>query len=212
MTESLPQASSATATVVVYAEDCVLSGTLDIGGARLSDRLNDRIDHVLTDVIVTSLADGHRLELPTLTVAGDEILAVDTAGPRGDPAKRRRTRQHPIAVKAGPYIVRGYFHALPGADPVASFARRPAFVPLTDAWLEFSLGDQPIRAQAGTLLVNRDATDWLQPVEDDEVALPAIPVATAGGPMVKDFTYQVLVSEVGKEKAVAATDSGHSPG
>jgi hypothetical protein len=43
-------------------------------------------------------------------IAADDILAVDANGPRGDPAKRRRTREDPIVAKVGPYIVRGCPH------------------------------------------------------------------------------------------------------
>jgi hypothetical protein len=182
--------------VIVYAEDCVLSGLIKTGESRLSDQLNDRVDHLLTEVEITSLADGHRIELPELVIAGDEILAVDATGPRGNPEKRRRTRQHPIVAKVGPYIVRGYFHALPGADPLASFGRRAPFVPFTDAWLEFAIAGQTQRPYSGALLVNRDTADWIDTVADDEVALPEIPVEASEAPLVKDFTYQVLVSSV----------------
>jgi hypothetical protein len=191
-----PETVGAGARITVYAEDCVVSASIDLGQARLSDLLNDRVDHQLTDVEVTSLEDGHRVELPELVIAGDDILAVDATGPRGNPEKRRRTRQHPIVAKVGPYVVRGYFHALPGADPLASFGRRAPFVALTDAWLEFSIVDQVLRPYSGTLLVNRDAADWIDTAADDEVAPPDIPVESSDAPLVKDFTYQVLVSSV----------------
>jgi hypothetical protein len=191
-----PEAVEAAARITVYAEDCVLSATIELGQARLSDLLNDRVDHRLTDVEVTSLEDGHQVELPELVIAGDDILAVDAAGPRGDPAKRRRTRQYPIAAKLGPYIVRGYFHTLPGADPLASFGRRAPFVPLTDAWLDFAIAGQIVRPYSGALLVNRDAADWVETASDDEIAPPEMPVESPDASRIKDFTYQVLISSV----------------
>jgi hypothetical protein len=191
-----PEPIHSTASVIMYAEDCILSGLIQIGESRLSDQLNDRVDHLLTDVEVTSLEDGHRLTLPDLVIAGDDIMAVDATGPRGDPEKRRRTRQYRIVAKLGPYTIRGYFHTLPGADPLASFGRRAAFVPLTDAWLEFSLAGETMRADAGTLLLNRDTADWVQTVADDEVAPPDIDVPDPDAPLVKDFTYEVHVDEV----------------
>lgn len=191
-----PEAADTTTRITVYSEDCILSASIAVGQARLSDLLNDRVDHRLTEVEVTSLEDGHRLVLPELVISGDDILAVDANGPRGNPEKRRRTRQHPIVAKVGPYTVRGYFHALPGADPLASFGRRAPFVPLTDAWLEFSVAGQVLRPYSGALLVNRDTADWVDTVVDDEVAPPEIPVETSDAPLVKDFTYQVLVSSV----------------
>ena len=192
----MPEAAEAATRITVYAEDCVLSASIAVGQARLSDLLNDRVDHRVTEVEVTSLEDGHRVVLPELVISGDDILAVDATGPRGNPEKRRRTRQYPIVAKVGPYIVRGYFHTLPGADPLASLGRRAPFVPLTDAWLEFAIAGQVLRPSSGALLVNRDAADWVDTAADDDVAPPEMPVHTSDTPLVKDFTYQVLVSSV----------------
>jgi hypothetical protein len=50
--------------------------------------------------------------------------------------------------------------------------------------------------RAVTLLVNRDAADWVDTAADDEVAPPEMPVETADASRIKDFTYQVLVSSV----------------
>ena len=53
------------------------------------------------------------------SVPRDELLLVHATGPRGDQARRPRTRQHPLAVQLGPYQVRGYLHAAARHRPAA---------------------------------------------------------------------------------------------
>ena len=184
--------------VTVYAEDCILSGELTLGPSRLSDLLNDRTDQTLVNVTATSLADRSIVEVQELTISGEEILAVETDDGRGDPARRRRTRQFPLVVRLGPYVARGYFHALPGADPVDSFRRRPAFVPLTDVRLEFGLGVELGRAHCSTLLVNRELVDSVEEGVDDAVELPDLPADTRETGKAKDLTYELLVFDRGQ--------------
>jgi hypothetical protein len=180
--------------IIVYAEDCVLSGSLDLGRARLSDLLNDRTELDLTAVVVTSLVDDHVVGLPELVVAADEILAVEVDGARGDPGRRRRTRQFPLMARLGPYIVRGSFHALPGADPLDSFARRATFVPLTDASVEFAVADEVRRHYADAVLVNRELADEVDVIED-QIRVPEIHFRTAPHRLrAKDLTYDVEAS------------------
>jgi hypothetical protein len=183
------------ASVTVYAEDCVVSGELELGPSRLSDLLNDRTEIQLVRVTARSLIDGSIVETDELHVAGDDLLAVEIEAGRGDPARRRRTRQFPLVVRFGPYVARGYFHALPGADPIDSFRRRPAFVPLTDVRLEYGVGTNLTRTHAGTLLINRELADSVDAGVDDAVEVPDLPVDELKDPKVKDFTYQVLISE-----------------
>jgi hypothetical protein len=82
------------------------------------------------------------------------------------------------------------------ADPLASLGRRAPSVPLTDAWLEFAIAGQVLRPNSRALLVNGDAADWVERVADDEVAPREIPVEPSDAPLVKDLTWQVLVSSV----------------
>lgn len=184
--------------VTVYAEDCMLSGELTLGPYRLSDLLNDRTAQTIVNVTATSLADRSIVDVPELTVSVDEILAVETDEGRGDPARRRRTRQFPLVIRLGPYVARGYFHALPGADPVDSFRRRPAFVPLTDVRLEFMLGIELARVHASTLLVNRELVDSVEEGVDDAVELPELPTDPKDAGKVKDLTYELVVFDRGQ--------------
>jgi hypothetical protein len=95
-------------------------------------------------------------------------------------------------MQLGPYHVRGYLHAQPGSDAVASFRRRTPMVPLTDAWVEYYQGTTRQRRRVTTLVVNRHQVDWIVEAVDEEVEMPDIPLAAAKGPLVKDFTGQVL--------------------
>ncbi len=179
---------------VAYGEDCLLSGRLRLDGDRLSDVLNDHDEFQLIDVFVEGVADDQPtgIELKTVVVTRDELYLVHATGPRGNPGRRQRTRQHPIAMQLGPYHVRGYLHALPGTDPIASLRRRKPIFALTEAWVEYSLGGTLQRRHVSSLLVNRHQIDWVVEVEDDEVEFPELPVRSQG-PLDKDFTGQLLV-------------------
>ena len=88
-------------------------------------------------------------------------------GPRGDAARRHRTMPQHLAIKMGPYKVRGFFHALPGADPGrrhppaqgdGAADRRPdrVHVPRPAA-----------RTTVDTVIVNREQIDWIAAVAAD---------------------------------------------
>jgi hypothetical protein len=185
-----PEAEPATAPIefVAYAEDCVLSGFVQLSTGRLTDLLNDHDTYVVTDVLFESLADEHPVEVREVEVRRDELLLVHGLGPRGDQDRRHRTRSHPVAVQLGPYHVRGYLHGLPGVDPVQTISRREPMVPLTEAWIEVPLGGELQRRRVGTVVINRDRIDWIVPAVVDEVEMPELPVHTGGGKLLKDFT------------------------
>jgi len=174
---------------VAYAEDCLISGWVELSKDRLTDLLNAHDQFRLTNAYVESIADGTPYEVAVVDVARDEVVMVHATGPRGHEGRRQHTRQHPLALQLGAYHVRGYIHALPGSDPIANFRRRQPMVPLTDAWVEYGSGEKRQRRRVGTLVVNRDLVDWVVPAIDDEVEAPDLPLANyASGPLLKDFT------------------------
>ncbi|MGK2851514.1 MAG: hypothetical protein ACSLFN_11450 [Candidatus Limnocylindrales bacterium] len=185
---------------VAYAEDCLLSGRIRLAAERLSDMLNDHDEYELIDVMVESLETPEAAEAQAVLVHRDEILLVHAAGPRGSPNRRQRTRPHPVAMQLGPYHVRGYLHALPGSDPLLAIRRRKPMVPITDAWVEFVVGGTHQRRQVGTLVVNREQIDWITTAVDEDIRVPEtldMPVAPGQGPLVKDFTGQIM-SDLGE--------------
>ena len=185
---------------VAYGEDCLLSGQIRLAAERLSDMLNDHDEYELVDVMVERLDGQGASEAQQVLVHRDEILLVHATGPRGSQARRQRTRPHPVALQMGPYHVRGYLHALPVSDPLLAIRRRKAMVPLTDAWVEFSIGGVRQRRQAAALVINREQIDWISNAADEDILspeMPTMPVAAGQGPLVKDFTGQILRTDEG---------------
>ncbi|MEA2519845.1 MAG: hypothetical protein QOF49_1925 [Chloroflexota bacterium] len=176
---------------VGYAEDCMVSGRVALSAERLSDLLNEHERFELVDVLVSPLNGGSPFELREMLIERDEIMLVHAMGPRGNAGRRQRTRQFPIVVKAGPYEIHGYVHATPGSDPIASLRRRKPMVALTDAVIRYSLGSQPQARRVATVIVNRETVDWIVEGEDESVATLDMPV-DAGGPLLKDFTGELL--------------------
>ena len=181
---------------VAYAEDCLLSGFVRLGADRLTDLLDDHEELELVDVHVQDLAQGAGTEVPEFVVRRDELLLVHASNPRGNRGRRRRTIQHPVALQIGPYHVRGYLHAVPGADPIASFRHRRPMVPITDAWVDYLAGNVRQRRRVPTLIVNREFVDWIVEALDDEVEMPELQLSTHGlaqgnTQLLKDFTGDV---------------------
>lgn len=177
---------------IAYAEDCLLVGHIRMGAARLTDLLNDHDEYELVDVEVKEIGVDRALDVTTAVVSRDEILLVHATGPRGSRERRTRTRQHPVAMRLGPYEVRGYLHALPGSDPIASFRHRRPMVPLTDAWVEYQEGKVRQRRRVATLIVNRHQVDWIVEAVDEEIEMPDIPLHAETGTLAKDFTGQLF--------------------
>ena len=177
--------------LVVYGEDCLLSGHLPMSAERLSDHLNGQATFELRDVLVEGLVGAAPFQIRAVEVSRDDILLVHGGGPRGNAGRRLRTRQHPIVVKTGPYEVRGYLHTVPGGEPLTSLRRRQPMLALTDAVIEFTVASAPQTRRVAVVIVNRDAVDWIVEGHDDEVAMPNMPVDTSG-PLIKDFTGDVF--------------------
>ena len=151
---------------VAYAEDGRLSGRIRLNTARLSDMLNDHDEFQLESVLAEHLPGGGTMVVPELVVTRDDLVLVHMAGPRGDAARRTRTKPFSVILRAGPYLVSGDLHSAFGIDPLLYFRRRRPMVPLTDATIEFNTADGPVREFAGTIVVNRDHLEWVQQVTD----------------------------------------------
>ncbi len=155
---------------VAYTEDCRIFGSMSLERDRLSDVLNAQDQFVLDDVLVESLADGRQARTDHVTVSRAELVAVHAdGGPRGDAARRIRTISYPVAVKTGDFEVRGYLHTRPGTEPLASARYRKPMIPLTDATIAYRAGAAPAYASAGTIVVNREAAEWIRPIPEHEV-------------------------------------------
>lgn len=176
---------------VAYADDCTLSGYIRLDAHRLSDLLNANEQFELVDVAVDDFSGGATLELRDLVVSRDELLLVHATGPRGVPALRRHTRQYAVVAVVGPYEVRGYLHAIPGANPLASLGRRPPMVAISDAAIAYSVGPLARNRHVETVLINRDRIDSILEPEADKVPVLDLPVDSRS-PFMKDFTANSL--------------------
>ncbi len=152
-----------------YASHHRISGWVRLHADRLTDLLNAHDGLVLTDVDIEDLDEGTRHRSDRIQVATRELVAVHAAGPRGDEALRHRTRAHALAIRTGSYLIAGHLHVDPGVDPLESLRLRPAMVPLTDAWLEYWTDGAARRHGIGTIVVNRDAADFIDLVTDDDL-------------------------------------------
>lgn len=160
---------------VAYGEDCLLTGRTQLDSDRLSDMLNAHDEYVLFGVTVERFDGGETIEIDEITVPRDEIFLVHAQGPRGDAARRHRTAPQHLAIKMGPFEVRGYFHALPGADPVEAMRRRKTMVPLTDARIEYTFQGERRETKVDALIVNREQIDWVEAVMPTQVDFPEGP-------------------------------------
>lgn len=166
---------------VAYAEDCVLFGRIRLQAERLTDMLNEHEELLLVDVMAQSLHQPDVMEVKEVGVARDELLLVHATGPRGDQARRTRTRTTFVSITVGPYEVRGNLHTYPGLDAVAGIHRRSPMVPLTDAWVDYPIAGQPVRQRIGTAIVNRQRIDLIVPSLEHDVDVMDIPFEPDGG-------------------------------
>jgi hypothetical protein len=160
---------------IAYGEDCIVTGHTILDADRLTDMLNLHDEYDLADVTVERFDDGEPLDIPEISVARDEIILVQATGPRGDESRRHRTMPQHLALQMGPYKVRGFFHALPGADPVVALRRRKTMVPLTDARIQYTIRGEQRETSVDTVIVNRDQIDWVQELMPTAKEFPQAP-------------------------------------
>jgi hypothetical protein len=146
-------------------------GWVRLSADRMTDLLNAHEQVELVNAQVERLAAAETDLIDGLVLARSELVAVRAGGPRGDPARRLRTRLHPLVVRSGPYRIGGFLHARPGVDPLDEIAGRPPIVPLSLAWLEYWRGGQREGQWAGTILFNRLRAEAIEVVPEEEIAL-----------------------------------------
>ena len=167
---------------VAYGADCVLSGRTVLDGDRLTDMLNDYEEYALVGVAVERFDGGSPMTVEEVVVPREELWLVHASGPRGAVARRTRTAPQHVAVKMGPYNVRGFFHGMPGTDPLSSIQRRKPMVPLTQARIEYTINGEEHDERVDTLIVNREQIEWLQATEPDRAEFPTAPTRRAIAP------------------------------
>lgn len=166
--ESATEAVDAYVEFTAFARDCLVGGTLRLDADRLTDLLNAADEVELVDIVCLGL-DGGVVGTDRATIRRSELLAVKAGDPRGSPAHRHRTRQTAMQVSTGPYLITGYAHSRPGADPMIDIGRRPPMIPLTDATISYEVDGVVRREDASTLIVNRDAAAWIKRARESDL-------------------------------------------
>jgi hypothetical protein len=68
-------------------------------------------------------------------------------------------------------------------------------VPLTEATIEFDSPNGRMLSRFGTILVNRDLTDWIAPASRSDVRPPELVPELQGRGLARDFTPQLTAHE-----------------
>jgi hypothetical protein len=178
--------------LTVYSGDSLAFGQLALTADRVTDLMNVHDTFEFVDTVLESLDDGHRLSVPDVVIARQEIFAVAVSGPRGDPTRRTRTRPIPVELRLGRYDVSGNIHVVPGNDPIISFRRRRVMVPLTEATIEYDSPAGRVRSRFETILVNRLLAEWIAAASRSDVR-PADLSPELKGRHEKDLTPRLLV-------------------
>lgn len=124
-----------------FAEDSVIRGELVLEGDRLSDFIPQDGPFDIERVMLEALEDGRQVSTPRTTIARSDLIAIAGSGPRGNAARRVRTRPHPARAQAGPYEIVGYMHAPPSAHPFSGVLRR-GVLPMTSAVIRYRIANR----------------------------------------------------------------------
>ena len=174
-----------------FAEDAIFEGELLLEGDRLSDFIAQDGPFEIESVTLEALEDGRMLEIPSTSIARDDLIAITGSGPRGNPARRVRTRPHPARAKAGPYDIVGYVHAPPSAHPFSGAVRRQV-LPMTSAVIRYRVAGRLVEWSCDALLLNPAKVDWLENASDEELRLgPVLEMPGKLDPHAKDLTGEV---------------------
>ena len=172
-----------------FAEDAILTGDLSLSADRLTDFLELETSFDVLNVKLQALEDARHVDVGTAAILRNEILAVETSGPRGATDRRLRTRVHPMQAQCGPYYIVGYVHALPTAGPFAG-AHRRQILPMTSTVVRYIMAGQLVEEVSEGLLLNRDRIDWLKPATGADLQLSdGIELAASLDPLAKDRTW-----------------------
>lgn len=176
---------------IAYADDYVAHGEILLKHERLADQLVASEELRAEGLTVRALDDGRQHLLPFAEIGRDELCAVVGSGPRGNPTRRFRTRAYPMRASAGPYVVVGYLHAVPTADPRVVAMRRQIIV-LSPARISFIMAGTPVDETHDALLIVRTKVTALESASDEDMGLSKALEASANvDPRAKDLTGEV---------------------
>lgn len=153
---------------MAYAEDCTVTGEVDLDADRLADFLATTAEFDVQGAALRALDDGHVVETESIAIMREDLCLVTASGPRGREDRRIWTRQHPVRARLGPYSVLGYLHASPTLNPMHIAEHRP-IVALTSCVVEYAEGDQPVRIESEAVLLNTAKIAQIEHASSDDV-------------------------------------------
>ena len=176
-----------------YAEDAIVRGELLLDGDRLSDFIPQDGPFEIERVMVEALDDGRTVSVARTTIARSDLVAITASGPRGNRARRVRTRPHPARAQAGPFEIVGYVHAPPSAHPFSGVLRRRV-LPMTSAVVRYRIGGRAVTQEHDALLLNPDKVEWLESASDEELGIGAtLELSYKVDPHAKDLTGELVI-------------------
>ena len=171
-----------------YADDCTVSGQLALGTDRLSDFLASTTEFQIASPEFRALDDGRTVSAESCEIGRDDLCVILATGPRGRADRRLWTRQHPVRVRVGPYVVIGYLHSPPTIDPFRTTDRRP-IVALTAAVVGIPTGDDTRWVEAESVLINTSKIDHLETASEEDIGLAqSLETQAMFDPAAKDMT------------------------
>jgi hypothetical protein len=153
-----------------YADDCTVRGELELKTDRLSDFLASTTEFQLASPEFRALDDGRTVSAESCEIERDELCVILATGPRGREERRLWTRQHPVRVRVGPYVVVGYLHSPPTIDPFRTTDRRP-IVALTSCVVGYAESDSTVWVEAQAVLVNTSKIEHLETASEEDIGL-----------------------------------------
>ncbi len=171
-----------------YADDCTVRGDLALNTDRLSDFLASTTEFQLASPEFRALDDGRTVSAESCAIQRDDLCVILATGPRGREERRLWTRQHPVRVRVGPYVVVGYLHSPPTIDPFRTTDRRP-IVALTSCVVGYAEGDSPVWVESQAVLVNTSKIDHLETASEEDIRLArSLERQSVVDPAAKDMT------------------------
>jgi hypothetical protein len=171
-----------------YADDCTVRGELALRTDRLSDFLASTTEFQLASPEFRALDDGRTVTAESCEIERDDLCVILATGPRGRTERRLWTRQHPVRLRVGPYVVIGYLHSPPTIDPVRTTDRR-AIVALTSCIVGIPDGQGTTWTEVEAVLVNTSKIDHLETASEEDIGLArSLELQAAVHPGAKDMT------------------------
>jgi hypothetical protein len=146
-----------------YSGDCTVHGQIDLPAGRLTDALDSHGELTIHGMVLRSLADPTEVHAGDQQISLDDLFALQATAPAGPEARRVRTVRELVRVSAGPYVIYGETHALPGIGGLRAFHARRGLVPLTNCQVLFERCGRPTEASELFLLVNPRLVDSVEP-------------------------------------------------